>query len=333
MQALSRTRRPTAADLTRRRLIAAAATFGIGGGSLLAGAWPISAGAQTPVPTGAILDVGPGQAYRTPGEAAVAARNGDLIRIAPGNYVDCARWRASDLRIVAPAGDVTVRDRICDRKGIWVIAGNNVLIEGITFSGAALPNRIGTGIRAEGTTLTVRRCRFVGNQLGLLASPIAASTIEIESCAFLSNGPSHGVYVNEVGRLVVRDSVFRSHLIRHPIKSRAFETEVTGNVIEDGDSGSSSYLVEAPNGGTVVIVGNTLHKGPNTDNPGTAISIGVEGNLHSSSGILVADNLFTNDGPTKTVFVRNFTETPAHLQRNRLVGAVDPLAGPGDWRP
>jgi len=121
--------------------------------------------------------------------------------------------------------------------------------------------------------------------------------------------------------------------IRHNIKSRALVTEVVDNVIEDGPNGSSSYLIEAPNGGTVTITGNTLHKGPNTDNPGTAIFLGAEGDLLPSEGIFVADNVFENDGPTITVFVRNNTETPAVLQRNRLQGSVVPLEGPGELIP
>ena len=324
--------RNRSSDLDRRRLLAsAAATCVVGLGAGVGRARV--AHAQRPRHGGSVIDVGPGQRYRTPSDAANAAAAGDMVRIAPGDYVDCASWRADGLHIVAPAGGVTVRDRICERKGIWVISGDNIVVEGIAFAGAALPNRIGAGIRAQGVNLTVRNCRFVENQLGLLANPIAASTIVIETSAFLRNGPSHGVYANEIGRLVIHDSLFREHRIRHPIKSRAFRTEVTGSIIEDGDHGSSSYLVESPNGGTVTIIGNTLHKGPGTDNPGTAISIGAEGNLHASNGILIADNLFTNEGPTDTVFVRNLTDTPALLRRNRLRGAVEPLAGLGEWQP
>src|SRR4029079_2926598 len=46
-----------------------------------------------------ILDVGPGRAFHTPSAAAAAARQGDVIRIAPGTYEDCAVWRANGLVI------------------------------------------------------------------------------------------------------------------------------------------------------------------------------------------------------------------------------------------
>ncbi len=46
-----------------------------------------------------ILEVGPGRAFRMPSAAAAAARQGDIIRIAPGVYEDCAVWRADRLVI------------------------------------------------------------------------------------------------------------------------------------------------------------------------------------------------------------------------------------------
>jgi hypothetical protein len=280
-----------------------------------------------------VIDVGPDEFYRTPSEAANVVQDGYTVRIAPGEYVDCASWRANNLTIVAPAGDVHVRDRTCERKGIWVVSGNDIVVDGITFSGARVPDMNGAGIRAQGRNLTVRNSTFIDNQVAILTNPNPESTILIENSTFERNGESHGVYAGRSARLRVANSVFRGHRIRHNIKSRALVTEVVDNVIEDGPRGSSSYLIEAPNGGTVTITGNTLHKGPNTDNAGTAIFIGAEGNLQPSEGIYVSENEFRNDGPTITVFVRNATNTPAVLQRNRLIGSVIPLEGPGELIP
>lgn len=38
------------------------------------------------------LQVGPGKPLRLPSAAAAQARDGDVIQIAPGRYVDCAVW-------------------------------------------------------------------------------------------------------------------------------------------------------------------------------------------------------------------------------------------------
>lgn len=321
--------------MVRRTAFAAACLLSVGAGlwalpPLLA---PSPAHAQAEGEEDRVIDVGPDEFYQSPSEAANVVQDGYTIRIAPGDYVDCASWRANNLTIIAPEGDVTIRDQTCERKGLWVIHGNDIVIEGITFSGAEVPDNNGAGIRAQGRNLTVRNSRFLDNQLGILSSPIEGSTIIVETSEFIGNGPSHALYVTEIERLVVRDSIFRAHNIGHNIKSRALVTEVTNTVIEDGDEGSSSYLVEAPNGGTVTVTGNTMHKGPNTDNAGTAISIGVEGDTLPSDGILVAENVFVNEGPTLTVFVRNLTDTPAVVQRNRLIGSVEPLTGPGELRP
>ena len=53
-------------------------------------------------------------------------------------------------------------------KAIWVIAGNDVTVENIEFSGARVPDRNGAGIRPEGQNLTVRNCRFYDCEDGIL---------------------------------------------------------------------------------------------------------------------------------------------------------------------
>ena len=45
----------------------------------------------------------------------------------------------------------------------------------------------------------------------------------------------------------------------------------------DGADGTSSYEIEAPNGGALMVRGNRIEKGPKTGNQETAISIGAEG--------------------------------------------------------
>jgi hypothetical protein len=66
----------------------------------------------------------------------------------------------------------------------------------------------------------------------------------------------------------------------HSIKSRALSTEVIGCTITDGPDGTSSYLIEAPNGGALIVRGNSLEKGPKSENHKAAIAIGAEGVTH-----------------------------------------------------
>jgi hypothetical protein len=81
-----------------------------------------------------------------------------------------------------------------------------------------------------------------------------------------------------VDLLRVENSHFSNSNTRqgHSIKSRALSTEVIGCTITDGPDGTSSYLIEAPNGGALIVRGNSLEKGPKSENHKAAIAIGAE---------------------------------------------------------
>ena len=61
--------------------------------------------------------------------------------------------------------------------------------------------------------------------------------------------------------LDIEHCVFLDTKIAHHIKSRARNTVVRDSRIEDGESGTSSYLIDVPNGGNVLIQGNQMEKG------------------------------------------------------------------------
>lgn len=277
-----------------------------------------------------VLLVGPERSLHAPSDAAAVAEDGDVVRFDPGEYVDCAIWRASGLVLEAPDGAAHVRDRACDGKAIWVISGTGVTIDNITFSGARVPDQNGAGIRAEGRDLTVRNSRFFNNENGILAAAVEGSTVLIEGSAFERNGKcaancAHGVYVNGIARLKIVDSVFREQRQGHHIKSAALALEVTGSTIEDGPDGTASYLIDVVSGGDVVIAGNVMHKGPQAENRSAAINIAGEG----AAVYRISDNRFRSDNPHEVAFVRNRSVVPAALEGNRLEGTVVPLVGPG----
>ena len=95
----------------------------------------------------------------------------------------------------------------------------------------------------------------------------------------------------------------------------------------------SSYLVDIPNGGDLLMQDNQMQKGRLSSNAGTAISIGAEGVTHPTHELIVRNNNFTSDLPESTAFVRNKTTTPALLSGNHLQGHVTPLVGPGSVSP
>lgn len=308
--------------------------------SLVAAGLP--AGAQAPVFSprpgsgGETLVVGPGKVFERPSGAALAARPGDTIQILPGRYVDCAVWTASGITIEGKGDGVTIADETCEGKAIFVIVGNDVTVRNITFTGAHVRTHNGAGIRAEGTNLTVEKSRFVDNDEGILAGSNPAGAIAVRDSYFRGNGNciaacAHGIYVGRIALLHVEHSEFVAQHVGHHIKSRALRTEIVDNRIQDGPDGSSSYLLDLPNGGAILISGNRFEKGAKSRNRGTAISIGAEqtGAAGQTGRIDIVNNSFANDVGQPTVFVRNHTSTPAYLQANRFTGTVVPLSGPG----
>lgn len=284
------------------------------------------------------LEVGPRHALKEPGMAANVATSGDIIRIDPAVYIDCAIWRASHLTIEATGPGVVITDKTCAGKAIFVIAGNDTTIRGITFANAKVPDHNGAGIRELGAGLTVEHCRFFDNENGILAAAPPHSTVRILDSEFRGNGKcegscAHGIYVGPIDLLDVERSRFSDTHVGHHVKSRALRTLLIGNTITDGPTGTSSYLVDIPNGGDLLMQNNVLQKGPKTSNPVTAVSLGAEGVTHPTTELLVRDNKFTSTLPASTIFVRNGTTTPAVLIGNQVTGNIVPLDGPGTVRP
>ena len=282
-----------------------------------------------------VLTVGPGATFDDPSAAAAVAQTGDVIEIAAGDYNDCAVWpaEAGSLTIKAKGnGPVVMTGKVCEQKAAFVIKGDDITVRGITFTGANSPFHNGAGIRAEGRNLMIENDQFVNNEEGILAAPRNGSTIVIRDSYFRGNGNcispagcAHGVYINKIDLLHVENCTFIEQRIGHHIKSRADRTELIGNTIEDGPTGTSSYLVDIPNGGALVMRRNILEKGPRSDNSMAAVILGEEGNTNVSPELIIESNSFTNDMRQPTVFVRNLTGTAAVLRENVLAGHVLPL--------
>jgi hypothetical protein len=282
----------------------------------------------------AVLEVGPDKPFAKPSDAIAKAHDGDTVRVAAGEYVDCASIRQNRFTIEGDGGEVVMKDKTCAGKAILVIDGTKVTVRGLTLANATVPDRNGAGIRAEGGELLVENTRFLNSENGLMSANEAGISIRIVDSSFIGNGAcrptcSHGIYAGHIKFLRVERSHFLNQHEGHHIKSRAVRTEVVGCDIADGPTGNSSYLIEIPNGGSALIEANQLRKGAMTSNGGTAISIGAEGDINPPGPIVVRDNNFVNEQERSTVFVRNFTSTPAELSGNVLAGAVTPLAGPG----
>jgi hypothetical protein len=286
----------------------------------------------------ATLQVGPDQNYKQPSDAVAKAHDGDTISIEPGEYFDCAVLRQNNLTIEGngPADKVVMTDKTCQGKAILVTNGHDITVRNLTLTRARVPDANGAGIRAEGANLTVDNVDFVNDQDGILTAAPPHSTLIVRKSSFIRNGVcerscAHGIYAGAIDRVVVENSHFLGTKQGHHIKSRAKRTEVIGNTIEDGPDGTASYLVEIPNGGDLVLRGNTLEKGPKAENHTAAVVIGSEGVTNRTNEITVENNNFRLDADYQTIFVRNLTATEAQLTGNKFSGGkIKALEGDGD---
>jgi len=247
------------------------------------------------------FQVGPLRPYRTPSEVAPLVEDGDIIEIDAGIYSnDVAVWRKNNLTIRGTGGRAHIRttSKHAEGKGIWVIKGNITLIENIEFSGAKVPDNNGAGIRLEGANLTIRKCYFHDNQNGILAGNNHNSDITIEYTEFKHNGSgdgyTHNLYIGEIRNFTIQYSYSHDAVIGHQIKSRALNNFILYNRLMDKKNGTSSYIIDLPNGGNAFIIGNIIQQGKQTDNS-TLVSYGMERPLHKENTLFIINNTFVNE--------------------------------------
>src|SRR6185295_11160630 len=115
--------------------------------------------------------VGSSKTYKSPNALYLAniVNDGDTISIDAEDYIgiqSLARWSANNLLIRGIGGKPHLKGggKSLQGKGIWVIAGNDDIIENLEFSGASVVDNNGAGIRFENLNLIVRSCYFHDNE-------------------------------------------------------------------------------------------------------------------------------------------------------------------------
>ena len=260
----------------------------------------LSVGVTDGVAAGRIIKVGPNQAISRPSDAAHIAHDGDVIEIAAGDYRgDVTVWRQDRLTlrgVGAKRAHLKAAGRSAEGKAIWVIKGRNTTVERIEFSGAAVPDGNGAGIRAEGEGLVIRDCYFHDNENGILGG---AGDVLIEGTEFARNGAgdgrTHNIYIDRrVSRFTLRNSYSHHAQVGHNVKSRARENRIEYNRIMDEIDGTASYAIDLPDGGLAYVIGNLIQQGPLSENS-TIVSYGAEGLVHPHNEIYFVNNTIVND--------------------------------------
>jgi hypothetical protein len=284
----------------------------------------------------ATIQVGPGRLYKNPSAVASIVKDNDTVAIDSGTYTnETATWTSGNLilRGTAKFAHLVAPTVISNGKAIWVVQGNNTVIENIEFSNASVPDQNGAGIRIEGGNITMRNCFFHDNEDGILGGSGANCNVVIENCEFAQNGYgdgySHNLYIGNAASLTFKFNYTHHAKIGHLLKSRALINYVLYNRIMDEATGTASYEIDLPNGGTSYVIGNLVQQGPATDNP-TIISYGEEGLINGGTDLYVINNTIVNDRASGTFITVASAAQKAKIRNNLFVGSSTSLTGPAD---
>jgi Right handed beta helix region len=282
--------------------------------------------------------VGPERTLKLPSEAARLARAGDTVEIDAGLYLnDYAQWNQENLTIRGMGGMAHLQstELIPNGKAIWVVSGNNTLIENVEFSGARVADTNGAGIRHQGGDLMLRNTYFHHNEFSVLTGVDRQASLDIQSSRFWfqkrKNTFSHGIYVGELKRFTLVGSHIKGTDRGHQIKSRALENFILYNRIEDVPEGSASRLVDLSNCGLSFVIGNDMHQAVTTQN-GDAIGYGAEGcegRTARQRRLFVVNNTFVNEAWQGTL-VRNHAKGDVLVANNLVFGNANLLLGKGE---
>jgi len=222
-------------------------------------------------------------------------------------------------------------------KGIWVMRGGRMTVEGFDFSGARVGDNNGAGIRLEKGKLTVRDCSFTDNQNGILTGNNPDIELEVVNSEFGHNGHedgrSHNLYAGEIARLTVTGSYFHHAKFGHLLKSRAAVNDIRYNRLTDELGGRASYELEFANGGIAYVVGNIIQQSSQTENP-HMISYAAEGYRWPKNELYLVNNTLADNRPQNGVFLRIKPGNVTVRAINNLLIGKGPFdsAAPGEYR-
>ncbi len=268
----------------------------------------------------------PARKFATIAAAVAGSHDGDVIQVQAGTYTDDFATITTNITIEGVGGVAhLVADTDPPNGKAILVADTDVTIDHLEFSGAAVPDGNGAGIRYESGNLTVVNCNFHDNQDGLLSAADRAGSITIIGSRFSHNGSgdgqTHNLYVGEVGTLSVIDSFFSDAVVGHEIKSRADTAIIQGNTIVDGADGTASFSIDLPDGGNDTINDNLIEKGPMSRNPAIIHIGGGDGPFYAGSSVSISSNVIVNDlqSPSSVAVLNQSTITPS-FTANQVYG-------------
>lgn len=270
---------------------------------------------ETARPCPADLCVGPDFPLKQPSQAARQAEPGASVAIQAGDYKDCAVWRHS-VTIRGLDGRPRIGGEICRRKAVWVVQGDDTVIEGIELHGGySVSGRNGEAIRHEGKRLTVRDSALHSSRMGILTNHGEHIELEVYNSEFYGmrshSGLAHQLYAGRIGRLVAEGNFFHEGGLGHAIKSVAAENHIRYNYARNREDARAA-LIDLWGCSSSGIVGNVLvYGGPSGAMQGISIVHRNEGGrrldcTRDATAVITHNTaVYTGSKPRWSSFVRN----------------------------
>jgi len=279
----------------------------------------------------ATIEVGPERTVKLPSDALKTAEDGDTIAIDAGEYYDCMRVRTAGLTIVGLGAGAVLTDTTCDGKALIVAAAGKLTLRNLILQRARVADGNGAGIRAEGGDLTVDTVQFLNDQAGIIAADIPNATILIRDSRFEATGSCDGarcaaaIIAGRIAKLRIERSLVTGTRGAHQIVSSAAATEILASRIEDGPKGSASFQLILPDGGSLLLDGNTFQKGPRAANLRAAILIDGE----MTGAVTIRHNTFLNETKQTLPFIINWSDGSPTLEGNTVTPPGTEIASDG----
>lgn len=213
----------------------------------------------------------------------------------------------------------------CAGKAALVTAAAGIVVEGLEISNIEVGDGNGACVRFDPGTRdpTLRDIYCHDNQEGLIGQ--IRGRLLVEDSTFEANGfgegQAHSMYIGGDEALIRRTRILATRNAGHSLKS-GMQTLTVENSVLAALNSRNSRAVDIYGGGTVVLRGNVLQQGPQSDNS-QVIGLAMEPNrlLPSGHSLLMEDNWVIYDAPDRWVkeLIRGHKLGPVIVRNNRFV--------------
>jgi hypothetical protein len=321
---------------------AAAADVFVGLNNTEEGVWlyrPPSGGGVAVDPAATVACVGSGADQRCFTRFAAAletASDGAVVTVRAGRWGGGGTVRADRVTVRGEVGAV-LHTRTADGRAAIVVEGDDAVIENLRCYGIVVDSEDGACVRMEGRNITLRHLHVHDSDQGIVGG---RGRVLVEDSLFERlgrAGRSHAIHVGgRAEELIVRRSrVLASKEEGHGVRSRAPQTIIEGSAIASLD-GRDGRLIDAPNGGQVIVRSSILQEGPfsvDLDLVGIGLERGADPAAdHPEVSFLMKETTVILEGVLRSRILSIVGETsPPTFVDNVFVGSASVQAPGNRW--